>query len=432
MSSEKKISPLLKRALEKIEGEGLKLHDLPVERNANDWSTIESGANLTPLELVALKTCRMEIRSAAVADAEDTMASCIAEKVFEKMEIASSSIGFSTVNTKQYQKVTNLLRFKIKGAAWKDKGRIPKTNTPVHTWLDGNEDSPENIEKYMNYIHTELKPKFRWKDEHKYVDCNERGGGLKSLLDTHQFDGQHSTSGNIDVVLVESADKDAMAIKNNIELGLELKHTKNKGEHERQVILQHLAASFLNHQYPVLTLMSDLSTRFTFYWFGKNERIIWKYKASIAEAMYLLDHMFRTNDAGRGDSDEEEIYPKDFLFDERGTWESFNPIKVDTVQEDENEDGPGDDSTGDANHQKEEGNTVGTTRDNTGNPVSDEKEQMQQTTSRSGGRCIGNKYKLGQDELSDILGFDTLEEHEKGDAVLEYLACNVLPNVVSI
>jgi hypothetical protein len=354
-----------------------------------------------------------------------------AEKVFEKLEIASSSISFSTVKTKQYQKVTNLLRFKIKGVAWKHQGRIPETNTQVHTWLDGNEDSPENIKGYMKYVNVEWKPKFRWKDEHEYVDCNKKGEGLKSLLDTHHFDGQHSTSGNIDVVLVESADKAAMAIKNNIELGLELKHTKNEGEHERQVILQHLAASFLNHEYPLLTLMTDLSTRFTFYWFGKNEKIIWKYKASIAEAMYLLDHMFVKNDAGRGDGDEEETFPIDFLFDERGTWESFNTIKMGIIQENENDEGSGDDdSPSDANHQKEEEDAAGRKRDNAGNPVGKKKEQMPQSKSSSGGRCLGNNYKLGQEDLSDVLGFDTLEEHEKGEAVLDYLACNVLPNVV--
>ena len=60
-----------------------------------------------------------------------------AEKVFEKLEIASSSISFSTVKTKQYQKVTNLLRFKIKGVAWKHQGRIPETNTQVHKAMTG-------------------------------------------------------------------------------------------------------------------------------------------------------------------------------------------------------------------------------------------------------------------------------------------------------
>lgn len=378
-------------------------------------------------------------RQCAVADTKEALLSMLpalaettAEKVFEKMEIASSSISFSTVKTKQYEKVTNLLRFKIKGAAWKHNGRIPETQTQLHTWLDGKEDSPENIQAYMNYINLELKPKFRWKDEHEYIDCNEKGFGLKSLLDTYHFDGKHSTSGNIDVVLVELPNKAAMAIKNNIELGLELKHTKNTGEHERQVILQHLAASFLNHDYPVLTLMTDLSERFTFYWFGKSEKIIWKYRASIAEAMYLLDHMFVTNDPMREESDEEDMFPIDFLIGERGTWDSFNTINMDTIHENENKEGYGgdDDSPSDANHQKEEEDTPGRKRDNAGNPVGEKKEQMHQNTSSSGERCIGNNYQLGQEDLSDVLGFDTLEEHERGEAVLEYLACNVLPNVV--
>ena len=49
------------------------------------------------------------------------------EKVFKKIGIASSCISFSMVKTKQYKKVANLLQFKIKRAAWKHKGHIPKT-----------------------------------------------------------------------------------------------------------------------------------------------------------------------------------------------------------------------------------------------------------------------------------------------------------------
>lgn len=234
------------------------------------------------------------------------------------MENASSKISVSNVQARQYEEVINLLQFKIKGATWEHKGGIRERNTQVHKWHDGNEDSPENIEAYMNYINSELKLKFHWRDEHEYVNCNNKGQGLKALLDTYHFDGKHLTSGNIDVVLVKSANYVAMAIKNNIELGLELKHTRNKGEHERQVILQHLAASFLNYEYPVLTLMTDLSERFTFYWFGK-EQIIWKYKASIEEAMYLLEHMFVKNDEVEST---QKIFPTDFLIGERGTWTS--------------------------------------------------------------------------------------------------------------
>jgi len=364
------------------------------------------------------------------------IAESTAQKVFEKMEIASAVISFSSVKTKQYERVTNLLRFKIKGATWTNKNGVPETNTQVHTWLDGNEDSPENIDAYMKYINSALKSNFRWEDEHVYVDCNEKGLQLKSLLNTYNFDGQHSTSGNIDVVLVVSADANNNAIKNNIELGLELKHTKNEGEHERQVILQHLAASFLNEGYPVLTLLTDLSRRFNFYWFGKEEKIIWKYKASFADAMYLLDHMFE-NDAG--ESAKKDMFPVDFLIGERGTWTNFNTtFKMDTIEENGNENGYGDDSDGDqrkedssdAKQQKEE-DTAGTKRDNTGNPVGEKKgKKDHQSKSSSGGRYTGINSKRGQEDLSVVLGFETLEEHEKGEAVLEYLACNVLPNVV--
>lgn len=250
--------------------------------------------------------------------------------------------------------------------------------------------------------------------------------GLKSLLDTHHFDDQYLTSDNIDVVLVETTDKAAMAIRNNIELGLELKHTKNTGEHERQVILQHVATSYLNYDYPMLILMSDFSTRFTFYWFGKSQKIIWKYKASIAEAMYLLDHMFVNHNVMRENSDKKETFPKDFLIGDHGTWDSFNPINMGTIHEKENEEGYGNDNDrpSDANHQKEK------------EDIPENKKIIPGILLARKNRCTKACLVVVKDalvtitNLEAVLGFNTFEEHEKEEAVLEYVACNVLSNVV--
>ena len=52
------MSANLRCALEKLEGNGGSLDDLPTDREATDWNVIAAETSLRPLELVALKTHR--------------------------------------------------------------------------------------------------------------------------------------------------------------------------------------------------------------------------------------------------------------------------------------------------------------------------------------------------------------------------------------
>merc|ERR1712032_108352 len=59
---------------------------------------------------------------------------------------------------------------------------------------------------------------------------------------------------------------------------------------ERQVTLQHMAASYLNPNTGLLTVMTDLHDRWHFFWFTKNKRLM-RYESTESEARFLIEHM---------------------------------------------------------------------------------------------------------------------------------------------
>ena len=233
-------------------------------------------------------------------------------------------ISLSNVNTKTYESVGSLLNLKLKGCTWHTRPE-GLASPPNFVWNSNlTEADASNRSLYMSH----LREQFTWPNSHTLVDCNEAGHGYKNLLGTTKFDGIHSTSGNIDVVVVEEVDARNETIKQNIMAGIELKNTRDNRDHERQVILQHLAASLLNPDFGMLTLMTDLNTRWHFYWFAaagsKNaagsKKVVLKLKTNGQEAAFLLEHMFDDPDT----VDAALCFPLDFL--KRGTWTSlFSP-----------------------------------------------------------------------------------------------------------
>lgn len=79
--------------------------------------------------------------------------------------------------------------------------------------------------------------------------------------------------------------------------GIELKKPDDQRDSEidRQVVLQHLSASYLNDEDGILTLVTDLCDRRHFYWYiniRKNKEChLMRYEASMTEARYLAHHM---------------------------------------------------------------------------------------------------------------------------------------------
>jgi hypothetical protein len=109
------------------------------------------------------------------------------------------------------------------------------------------------------------------------------------------------------VVLAE--DVDVHTIKQHIRAGIELKKdTDNHVDYEYQVILQHLAASKLNPNESVLTVMTDLNERWHFYWFGQKRGRLYKIVVNTrGEAKFLFEHMF---DSPNDNDDDSTTVPK--------------------------------------------------------------------------------------------------------------------------
>jgi hypothetical protein len=124
-------------------------------------------------------------------------------------------------------------------------------------------------------------------------------------------------SGNIDVILAPIADVESGTMRQHIQAGIELKKDDDKGSHEKQVILQHLAASMLNPSEGIFTVMTDLNSRWHFYCFDQQRGKLYRLMPDTrGEAQFLLGHMH-----DRPDSTNVSLFPTDFLV--RGTWGVF-------------------------------------------------------------------------------------------------------------
>jgi hypothetical protein len=83
-----------------------------------------------------------------------------------------------------------------------------------------------------------------------------------------------------------------------------------------------LAASFLNADTGILTIMTDLCRRWHFYWFSDQKNALMKHEASSkGEAYYLTRHMMETKNTST---------PKDFL--NRASWNDMFLKKQSSTQ----------------------------------------------------------------------------------------------------
>ena len=141
------------------------------------------------------------------------------------------------------------------------------------------------------------------------------GNGADDLLSIDMGALGVRTRGNIAVVLAAERHQGIETTRENMWAGIELKKEENErhAEIHRQVILQHLSASFLNPDTGIATIMTDLCDRWHFFWFSKELAALMQYKASKGEANYLIRHMM-----DQPDSSHDTSTPKDFL--NRASW----------------------------------------------------------------------------------------------------------------
>ena len=196
-------------------------------------------------------------------------------------------------------------------------------------WKAGKEDSEENRGLYMAYLKNTTN--LCLPVGSKLFDGAKAGAFLSVEFVPYGI----KTRGNIDVVMAADRHQEIHTTIKNMWAAIELKKQDNNANNEirRQVILQHLSASFLNKETGILTIMTDLGPRWHFYWFSKEQNALMEYQAtSKGEANYLIRHMME--DMGATSA------PTDFL--NRASWKQMFPSHMEggaIMEESEGEDG---------------------------------------------------------------------------------------------
>jgi hypothetical protein len=214
--------------------------------------------------------------------------------------------------------------FKKDAPKWLDKPDSIDPPGQPHTWLESKADSPENRAAYMAYLRNS--DNISLPPETQLFEASSD----KDLLSVKFFEfGNVKTSGNTDVVLASSRHQSIVTVRQNILVGIELKKDTNKAHSriERQVILQHLAASYLNPDTGILTIMTDLQHRWHFFWFEKRKRLM-RYEATRSEAMFLIRH---SQDEEGANEQKRVSCPTSFL--NRACWKDLFSSQLDSIAE---------------------------------------------------------------------------------------------------
>lgn len=212
---------------------------------------------------------------------------------------------------------------------WKSKPTELGKNdskTPCFSWDSSKEDSLENRTLYMKYLEQYV----TFPPHSEIFD----GATMNELLiaDVTEELGV-KLKGSIDIVLASDRHQHVKLACKHMWAGIELKKdaSNKKDEIQRQVILQHLAASFLNRNKGILTILTDLCKTWNFYWFSKNKNSLMIYEASTDEAKYLICNM----------KARDKSTPKDFL--NRASWNDMFEKKLSSISELKLEGGEGED-----------------------------------------------------------------------------------------
>ena len=167
----------------------------------------------------------------------------------------------SKAPTQKYRVAMEKIGIPIDAAKWKNRPTTDASrNPPPYSWRASKEDSPENWDRYMAYLRQHV----ALPDNTVFFDGNADGGGLLSVC-LQGFDLK--LSGKIDVALADSCHQVIFTVRKNMWGAFELKKDSNKDHAtiKRQVTLQHVAASYLNPDTGILTMMTDLHDRWHFF-----------------------------------------------------------------------------------------------------------------------------------------------------------------------
>ena len=190
----------------------------------------------------------------------------------------------------------DMLHLPEKGAAWPNKPIISQ-HVDGFTWLKGDEDTDENRQAYMEH----LKKILQIPAGYDLADAQPD----RTLLSVELFRGMAESrkiSGTTDVVIAKAVHIRNSAVRNNIESLLELKTVMNmkRKDHSPQTIGEHFAASYLNPDHAIVSVLTDLNSKWIFFWFafGEEDSKMSLYKLCLdgdgaaTYAKYLLDSLY--------------------------------------------------------------------------------------------------------------------------------------------
>ena len=328
------------------------------------------------------------------------------------------TVSLSKPETAKYMKAMAKSNVKLDTPKWDKKPssfdlKKQASKMQEHNWLDGKEDTPRNRRAYMAYLNN------------KNNITLPAGGKLfegctdSLFLGVEMEDLEIKTKGSIDVVIADSRHQGLLTTRQNMWGGIELKKSENDMDPngiQRQVVLQHLAASYLNDDTGILTIMTDLCKRWHFYWFSNTGNRLLKYEATMLEAHYLIHHMMDK-------SSSDELGPEDFF--NRGSWnQAVNPTHPSCL--------PAEDS-----HDKAE-------EDDMGDPYSDGMDDQRkraptqsvrtqardisgaQNTSGSDTKTSHNKRSRGKDHWTEDSSLDFMDEVEQKEEIFRAVVRNSL------
>ena len=189
----------------------------------------------------------------------------------------------------------DMLDLPEKGASWPNKPILQHVDG--FSWLKGDEDCTENRTAYMAYLNNLLQI-----PTHYALADAQPNRKLLTVELLRQMPESRKVSGTTDVAIAKSEHVHNTAVRNNIETLFELKTPKNmsKKDHTPQTIGEHFAASYLNPDHAVVSVLTDLNQKWTFFWFARGEDAskVALYKLCLdggeatAGAKYLLDSLY--------------------------------------------------------------------------------------------------------------------------------------------
>ena len=191
----------------------------------------------------------------------------------------------------------DMLGLEEKGASWPNKPSLRQCSG--FEWFHSQEDSKENREGYMGHLGQML----QIPQTHQLADV-QPDRGLLSVEFHPTVTESRRVSGTTDVAIARSQHVSNHAVRNNIETLLELKKPRNMqgADHCPQTIGEHISASYLNINHPVVSVLTDLNTKWTFFWFAVCDaemslcKVFLQGNDAAAEAKYLLDSLYDNSD----------------------------------------------------------------------------------------------------------------------------------------